>query len=171
MLSTISKITKKNKMLKKSRKHIIIKRKKHNFQPHTTLTFLTFIKLSRNYSGRFVVLPHARLPSLQPTRVNRSFTKYEAVYNVSMLGLSCASGFIETLGQKENGKRNKSSSVSVWFSVLHTAFYISFRCFKIEKYVVSFSLSLNFFNLFKWHIDCALNNAVHLGTKIQYRFT
>ena len=47
MLSTISKITKKNKMLKKSRKHIIIKRKKHNFQPHTTLTFLTFITLSR----------------------------------------------------------------------------------------------------------------------------
>ena len=45
MLSTISKITKKNKMLKKSRKHIIIKRKKHNFQPHTTLTFLTFITL------------------------------------------------------------------------------------------------------------------------------
>ena len=40
-----------------------------------------------NYSGRFVVLPHAQFPSLQPTRVNRSFTKYEAVYNVSMLGL------------------------------------------------------------------------------------
>lgn len=79
-------------------------------------------------------------------------------------------GFIETLGQKENGKEIKSSSVSVWFSVLHTALYISFRCFKIEKYVVSFSLSLNFFNLFKWHIDCALNNAVNLGAKIQHRF-
>lgn len=83
--------------------------------------------------------------------------------------LVAKSGFIETLGQKENGKEIKSSSVSVWFSVLHTALYISFRCFKIEKYVVSFSLCLNFFNLFQWHIYCALNNAVNLGTKIQYR--
>lgn len=82
--------------------------------------------------------------------------------------LVAKSGFIETSWQKENGKEIKSSSVSVWFSVLHTALYISFRCFKIEKYVVSFSL--NFFNLFKWHIDCALNNAVNLGTKIRYRF-
>lgn len=62
----------------------------------------------RNYSGRFVVLPHARLPSLQPTRVNRSFTKYEAVYNVSMLGLSCAINC-----NSRNGERSCFFAVSM----------------------------------------------------------
>ena len=61
-----------------------------------------------NYSGRFVVLPHAQLPSLQPTRVNRSFTKYEAVYNVSMLGLSCAINC-----NSRNGERSCFLAVSM----------------------------------------------------------
>ena len=63
---------------------------------------------SRNYSGRFVVLPHAQLPSLQPTRVNRFFTKYEAVYNVSMLGLSCAINC-----NSRNGERSCFLAVSM----------------------------------------------------------
>ena len=61
-----------------------------------------------NYSGRFAVLPHAQLPSLQPTRVNRSFTKYEAVYNVSMLGLSCAINC-----NSRNGERSCFLAVSM----------------------------------------------------------
>ena len=61
-----------------------------------------------NYSGRFVVLPHAQLPSLQPTRVNRSFTKYEAVYNVSMLGLNCAINC-----NSRNGERSCFLAVSM----------------------------------------------------------
>lgn len=61
-----------------------------------------------NYSGRFVVLPHAQLPSLQPTRVNRFFTKYEAVYNVSMLGLSCAINC-----NSRNGERSCFLAVSM----------------------------------------------------------
>ena len=63
---------------------------------------------SSNYSGRFAVLPHAQLPSLQPTRVNRSFTKYEAVYNVSMLGLSCAINC-----NSRNGERSCFLAVSM----------------------------------------------------------
>ena len=61
-----------------------------------------------NYSGRFVVLPHAQLPSLQPTRVNHSFTKYEAVYNVSMLGLNCAIN-----RNSRNGERSCFLAVSM----------------------------------------------------------
>ena len=72
------------------------------------IKLLDFDNNGCNYSGRFVVLPHAQLPSLQPTRVNRFFTKYEAVYNVSMLGLSCAINC-----NSRNGERSCFLAVSM----------------------------------------------------------
>lgn len=75
-------------------------------------------------------------------------------------------GIYSDVGTKRKRTRNKIRIRFVWFSVLHTAVYVTFRCFKIAKYVVTLIL----FNLFKWHIDCALNNAVNLGAKIEYRF-